>query len=181
MLRAKKVDITGGPIIKSMLLFSLPIILGALVQVAFNAADLIVVGKMGGTESSAAVGAVSPVVNLLVNSFIGLSVGINAVLSRILGQNDIKRAGRVVNTAVISSVVLGIILMVVCFAFSKPLLQSLNCDKEYIDGAILYMNIFYHIIKEVWTPLLYRILVLFHRISKMCMTNIGILSNSVRE
>ena len=142
MLRAKKVDITGGPIIKSMLLFSLPIILGALVQVAFNAADLIVVGKMGGTESSAAVGAVSPVVSLLVNSSIGLSVGINAVLSRILGQNDIKRAARVVNTAVISSVVLGIILMVVCFVFSKPLLQSLNCDKEYIDGAILYMNIY---------------------------------------
>lgn len=142
MLKAKNVDITGGPIAKSMLLYAIPIILGALIQVAFNAADLIVVGKMGGTAASAAVGAVSPIINLLVNSFVGLSVGINAVLARRLGQKDTESAGKVVNTALISAFVLGILLMIVFFAFSKPLLKTLNCDEEYIEGAIVYLNIY---------------------------------------
>lgn len=142
MLKAKNVDITGGPLIKSMLLYALPIMLGSLIQVAFNAADLIVVGKLGGTAASAAVGAVAPVVNFLVNSFIGLSVGINAVLSRSLGQRDTERAGRVINTALISALVLGFVLMAVCFAFSVPLLKTLNCDEEYLEGAISYLNIY---------------------------------------
>ena len=142
MLKAKNVDIAGGPIAKSMLLYAIPIILGALIQVAFNAADLIVVGKMGGTAASAAVGAVSPIINLLVNSFVGLSVGINAVLARRLGQRDTAGAGRVVNTALISAFALGVVLMIVFFIFSKPLLQTLNCDEEYLGGAIIYLNIY---------------------------------------
>lgn len=142
MGRTKKVDFTSGPMISTMLTYAFPIILGSLIQVAFNAADLIVVGKMGGTVASAAVGAVSPVVNILVNSFIGLSVGINAVLARSLGQKDTARVGRVINTSLIFAFVLGLFLVVSCFLFSKPLLRTLNCDDAYIDYAILYMNIY---------------------------------------
>lgn len=137
-----KVDITGGPIFKSIIAFAIPIILGALVQVAFNAADLMVVGNMGNEASVASVGAVSPIVNLLVNSFVGLSAGINAVLARAIGQNDKKRTSRIVNTSVIFSVALGFLLMIACFIFSEPLLRITNCSEECIEGAKLYMNIY---------------------------------------
>ena len=142
MLKVKNVDITGGNLVKSMLIYAFPIILGSLIQVAFNAADLIVVGKLGGTAASAAVGAVSPVVNLLINSFVGLSVGINAVLARSLGQRDTERAGRVINTAVIFAFALSLVLMASCFIFSTPMLRALNCDAEYFDGAKSYLNIY---------------------------------------
>lgn len=137
-----KVDITGGPILKSIIIFVIPIVLGSLVQVAFNAADLIVVGNMGDEASVASVGAVSPIAALLVNSFIGFSVGINAVLARSLGQNDKNRAARVVCTSVIFSIALGAVLMISCFCFSEPLLRITNCSEECIEGAKIYMNIY---------------------------------------
>ena len=142
MKMRSKVDITGGPILKSIIIFAIPIMLGALVQVAFNAADLIVVGNMGDEAAVASVGAVSPIANLLVNSFVGFSAGINAVLARSLGQRDEKRTARVVSTSVIFSVALGAILMIGCFIFSEPLLIVTNCSEECIEGAKIYMNIY---------------------------------------
>ena len=142
MKSRSKVDITGGPILKSIIIFAIPIMLGALVQVAFNAADLIVVGNMGDEASVASVGAVSPIVNLLVNSFVGFSAGINAVLARSLGQQNAKRTARIVSTSIAFSVALGVILMIGCFIFSKPLLIVTNCSEECIEGAKIYMNIY---------------------------------------
>ena len=142
MLKKSKVDITGGPILKTIIIFVIPIILGSLVQVAFNAADLIVVGNMGDEAAVASVGAVSPITALLVNSFIGFSVGINAVLARAIGQRDEKRSVKVVSTSVIFSLALGAILMIGCFMFSEPLLRVTNCSEECIGGAKLYMDIY---------------------------------------
>lgn len=142
MFRSKGIDITGGPIAKSMFIYALPIILGSLIQVAFNAADLMVVGKMGGLNSSAAVGAVSPIVSLCVTSFIGLSVGINAVLARSLGHKDNERTSRVVNTSIIFAAGLGLFIILACFLFSGSLLKVVNCDEDYIAGAELYLKIY---------------------------------------
>lgn len=142
MKMRSKVDITGGPILKSIIIFAIPIMLGALVQVAFNAADLIVVGNMGDEAAVASVGAVSPIANLLVNSFVGFSAGINAVLARSLGQQNEKRTARIVSTSVIFSVALGALIMIACFIFSEPLLRVTNCSEECIDGAKIYMNIY---------------------------------------
>ena len=142
MFKKAKVDITGGPIVKSVFIYALPIMLGALIQVAFNAADLMVVGKMGGVNSSASVGAVSPIVNLVVNSFIGLSVGINAVLARSLGQKDDARTSRIVNTSIIFAAVLGLFIIIACFIFARPLLHVVNCHDSYIDGAVKYLRIY---------------------------------------
>lgn len=142
VFKSKNVDIIGGPIAKSMVIYAIPIILGALIQVAFNAADLMVVGKMGGLNSSAAVGAVAPIVNLCVSSFIGLSVGINAVLARSLGQRDKERTSKVVNTSIIFAAGLGLFLVLAFFLFSGPLLKVVNCDEDYIAGAELYLKIY---------------------------------------
>ena len=122
-----KVDITGGPIARSIIAFAIPIILGALIQTAFTAADLMVVGNMGSENDIGSVGAVSSIVNLLVNSFIGLGAGVNAVLARCIGQRNDARSSRVTSTAIIFSFVFGILLTVSFMIFSKPLLAVTKC------------------------------------------------------
>ena len=138
----RKVDITDGPILKSVIAYAFPIMLGALVQVGFNAADLMVVGQMGSETAVASVGAVSPIVNLLINSFIGLSAGVNAVLARCIGRGDTSRVTRIVNTATIFSVAFGFILMAGCLLFSRPMLAMTNCPENCFEGAVLYLGIY---------------------------------------
>lgn len=137
-----KVDITGGPIAKSIIAFAIPIILGALIQTAFTAADLMVVGNMGSENDIGSVGAVSSIVNLLVNSFIGLGAGVNAVLARCIGQRNEARSSRITSTAIIFSFVFGILLTVSFLIFSKPLLAVTKCPEECFDGAVRYMQIY---------------------------------------
>ena len=137
-----KVDITGGPLLKSVIVFSIPLILTSLLQSLFNTADLMVVGNMGGDLAVGAVGAVTPVSSLLVTSFVGLSAGVNAVLARCFGSGNEARAKRVVNTAVIFSFVFGIMLAVTCVAFSGPLLKVVGCPDDCFDGAVLYLKIY---------------------------------------
>ena len=95
MLKSKNVDITGGPILKSIILYAIPVMIGSLIQVFFNAADLMIVGQMASEEVkdlvTASIGATSNIVNLLVNSFIGLSSGVSVLIARSLGLGDEKR------------------------------------------------------------------------------------------
>lgn len=141
-MKRGRVDITGGPIARSVISFVIPLILGALIQVAFTAADLMVVGNMGSENDVGSVGAVTSIVSLLVSSFIGLASGVNAVLARCLGQGSEARAKRVINTALIFSFAFGILLTVSFLIFSKPLLAVTNCPEECFDGAVLYMQVY---------------------------------------
>lgn len=141
-MRKSKIDITGGPLTRSIISFAVPIILGALVQVAFTAADLMIVGNMGSENDVGSVGAVTSIVSLLVSSFIGLAAGVNAVLARCIGQKDMARSQRVISTAVIFSFTFGIILTVSFLVFSEPLLEVTKCPEECIEGAVLYMKIY---------------------------------------
>ena len=142
MFKAKNVDITNAPVLKSMILFALPIMLGSLIQVAFNAADLMVVGNMGTGTDVASVGAVNSIVGLLVSSSIGLSAGVNALLARCIGERNDERSQRVVNTAIISSLSLGIIIAALTIALAEPLLKMTNCPENCFDGAVLYLRIY---------------------------------------
>ena len=137
-----KVDITGGRIISSVIIYAIPIILGSLVQVGFNAADLMVVGRLGNESAVASVGAVSPIVNLLINSFIGLSAGVNAVLARSIGRGDNSRVSKIVSTSIIFSVAFGFVLMAACLLFARPMLVMTNCPEDCFDGSALYLNIY---------------------------------------
>ena len=162
----RKVDITGGPILKSVIAYAFPIMLGALVQVGFNAADLMVVGQMGSETAVASVGAVSPIVNLLINSFIGLSAGVNAVLARCIGRGDTSRVTRIVNTATIFSVAFGFILMAGCLLFSRPMLAMTNCPENCFEGAVLYLGIYSLSIPFV---MLYTLLQIILQIFLLCL------------
>ena len=137
-----RVDITGGPILRSVIVYAFPIMLGSLVQVGFNAADLMVVGRMGSESAVASVGAVSPIANLLINSFIGLSAGVNAVLARCIGRGDNSRVSKIVSTSTIFSVAFGFVLMAACLLFARPMLSMTNCPENCFDGAALYLGIY---------------------------------------
>ncbi len=143
MFKSKNVDITGGPIIKSILLYSIPVMIGSLIQVLFNAADLMVVGQMTSDDTAtAAVGATASIVGLLVNSFVGLSAGVSVVLARSIGSNDNERTKIALNTSVITSFALGLLVCAICLFGSKPLLHVTDCPTECFDDAVLYLRLY---------------------------------------
>ena len=142
MLKSKGVDVTGGPLYKSILKYAIPIMLASFVQGIFNAADLAVIGNMADEISVASVGATSTVVSLLVNSFVGLSVGVNALLARCIGKKDDARTSKVVNTAMLFSIALGVFVMLLCFIIAEPVLRLMDCPEDCFDGAVLYMRIY---------------------------------------
>ena len=112
-----------GPIFKSVIIYTVPIILTSILQLLFNAADLIVVGWFSGSDSVAAVGATGALTNLLVNLFIGLSVGAGVAVAQSLGAGDKKGTYEAVHTAIPVALIGGVILTVIGVAFSSTFLE----------------------------------------------------------
>ena len=146
MLKAKNVDIVGGPILKSIVMFAIPVMIGSLIQVLFNAADLMIVGQMASEAekdiATAAIGSTSNIVNLLVNSFIGLSSGVSVLIARALGLGDEKRAKKISYTAIITSIIIGVIAMTACIVSASAFLEITDCPDDCIKEAQLYLDIY---------------------------------------
>lgn len=138
-----EIDMCTGVLLPKILLFTLPLILSGILQLLFNAADVIVVGRFAGNESLAAVGSTSALTNLLINLFIGLSVGVNVLVARYYGGKKEEEVSSTVHTAVIISVVGGIFLAVLGFVASGPLLQWMDTPEDVIGLSILYMRIYF--------------------------------------
>ncbi len=135
-------DVTEGPLLKKTILFAIPIILTSLLQLLFNAADLMVVGTVDEVYVGA-VGATGAVTNLLVNLFIGLSGGIGVVVAQKLGARDYGGVHKVVHTAIPLAVISGAILTVVGFFYTEPMLELMETPKEIEGLAATYMKIYY--------------------------------------
>ena len=142
MLKAKNIDITGGPLLKSIILYAVPVIIGALIQVSFNTADLLVLGNKGTDVDFAAVGATSQIIILLVNTFVGLTSGVSSVLARCLGQKDDSRTKSVVNTAVITSAALGLLIALALFFSADFFLDATDCPLDCFAKASLYIKLY---------------------------------------
>ncbi len=142
----KEVDILEGSIFKNLLLFTLPIALTGILQLLYNAADIIVVGRFAGSNSLAAVGSTSALTNLLVNLFVGLSVGTNVCVAQFTGMGG-ERAKQLIHKAVHTSICLalagGIFLTVVGIVFSHSLLRMMETPQDIIGEATLYMRIIF--------------------------------------
>ena len=111
-----------GPIFKGIVLYTVPIILTSLLQLLFNAADLVIVGWFSGSNSVAAVGSTGSLTGLIVNLFIGLSVGAGVIVAQCLGAGDSQAASQTVHTAIPVAFIGGAILSVIGVAFSKTFL-----------------------------------------------------------
>ena len=107
-----QIDMVHGPLAGKILLFALPLMLSSLLQLLFNAADVVVVGRCAGKEALAAVGSTSSLINLLVNLFVGFSVGTNVVVARDLGGGREEDVHSSVHTAIAISLISGVLLAV---------------------------------------------------------------------
>ena len=139
----RTMDMTEGPLLSKVLLFSLPIMLSGILQLLFNAADTIVVGRFAGNEALAAVGSVGSLNNMIISLFIGLSVGVNVLVARFTGSREDERVSQTVHTAVVLSVAGGVLLAFVGFAAARPLLELMGSPEDVIDLAELYVRIIF--------------------------------------
>ena len=121
---------TNGPILEKLLRFSIPLILSSLLQLLFNAADIIVVGRFAGDNSLAAVGSTGSLINLLVNLFMGLSIGTNVVVANFFGAGNSKQIKASIHTAILLSILSGIILTLIGVPLAKPILTLMKAPKE---------------------------------------------------
>ena len=130
MSKDYQIDMTKGSVFGVLLQFSIPLICSSVLQLLFNAADVIVVGRFAGDNSLAAVGSTTALINLLVNLFVGLSVGTTVVAANFFGSNRNDDLSQTVHTAILISFIGGIILSVVGVVFSKQILLLIKAPEE---------------------------------------------------
>lgn len=138
-----RMDMCNGPLFKKIIVFAIPLILSGCLQLLFNAADIVVVGRFSGSEALAAVGSTSALINLLVNLFIGISVGANVVLGRCIGAKDEQGASKACHTAIFISIFGGFFMIFVGFFLAKPLLELMATPENVINLSALYMRIYF--------------------------------------
>ena len=132
-----------GPLFKCITYYTIPIILTGILQLLFNAADLVVVGRFCGEISVAAVGNAGTVTSLIVNLFIGLSVGTGVTVAHALGANKSDNVHRAVHTAIPAAIVSGIIITVVGLVFSKGLLRLMDTPDSVLPLSNIYLKIYF--------------------------------------
>lgn len=143
MSSKNQINMTEGAIFGKLIQFSVPLILSSLLQLLFNAADIIVVGRFAGDNSLAAVGSTGSLINLLINLFMGLSVGTNVVAAHYFGAGRSKDLQDTVHTSILLSIYSGIILTVVGVIGSKYILILMQAPTEVLNLATLYLKIYF--------------------------------------
>lgn len=138
-----EIDMVNGPIMSRMISFALPLMLSGILQLLFNAVDIIVVGRFSGSEALAAVGSTSSLINMLTNLFIGISLGANVLAARYYAAGKHKEMSETVHTAIAMALVSGIVMIFVGIFFSKPALRLMDTPDDVIDQATLYMRIYF--------------------------------------
>lgn len=138
-----EMDMCSGSILKKMLMFAMPLMLSSTLQLLFNAADIVVVGKFAGDNSLAAVGSTTALINLLTNLFLGLSVGANVAAARFFGGKSEKELSRTVHTSMSISAISGLILTVIGLIFAKQILVLMQTPSEVCDLAAVYLRIYF--------------------------------------
>ena len=139
----RNIVMTEGSLWKNTLLFAFPLMLSGLLQLLFNAADTIVVGRYVGEQALAAVGSVGPLNSLMISLFMGLSIGSNVVVARLVGARDHKGAGDAVHTSVTISLLCGVALAFAGFFLARPLLRLMGSPEDVIDLSVIYLRIIF--------------------------------------
>lgn len=137
------VDMTTGSLADKILLFSLPLIASGILQQSFNVVDVAVIGNYADRNSIAAVGSNGPVISIIVNLFIGISVGANAVIARFIGQGRADDVRDSVSTVAWTSLVSGFMLLAIGTMLARPLLEMMSAPPEVIDLATRYLRIYF--------------------------------------
>ena len=139
----KSVDMLNGDLYSNLLIFALPVIASGIIQLLFNAIDMIVVGKFSGSTSMAAVSSTSSLINLVTNLFIGLSVGSSVAVAKRIGTNNYEAIQKAVHTAMKIAFIAGGFITVVGIVFSKYFLIMMKSPSDVIDLSTLYLRIYF--------------------------------------
>ena len=143
MEHANELDMTSGPLLKKIIVFTIPILLSGVLQLLFNAADIIVVGNFAGDNAMAAVGSTASLVSLMTNLFIGISAGANVAVANFYGSKDDEAVQETVHTSVILSVVGGAGLMLIGLLLARPILELMGSPEAVLPLSALYLRIFF--------------------------------------
>ena len=141
-MRSYEMNMTEGSIGKKLLIYSVPLMLTGILQLLYNAFDIIVLGQFSSTKAMAAVTSTSALVSLFVNFFLGFSAGASVIMAKFYGAKDHERGQKCVHTAILSSVIVGIIVSVLGASLATPLLRVMNTPENMLDLASLYVEIY---------------------------------------
>lgn len=138
-----EMDMCSGPLFSKIVKYAVPMMLTSILQLLYNAVDIIVVGRYVGSTALAAVGSTSSLINLIVNAFVGLSVGASVILAQQIGAGKRNEAFKTVHTAMTTAIIVGIFLGFFGFFACRPLLELMGSPKDVIDQSTLYMKIYF--------------------------------------
>lgn len=142
-MRKDKIDMLQGNIWTGLLAFTIPLMLTNILQLMFNAADMVVVGRFVGKESLAAVGSTTNIIFLMTNLFVGISVGANVVTAQCIGEGDHDAVRNSIRTAVTLSLLGGCLLLMIGQAIARPLLELLGSPADVIDKSEIYLRVYF--------------------------------------
>ena len=144
-MRKKKheMDMCHGPLLSKMIIFAVPLMLSGVLQLAFNAADIMVVGRYVGSTALAAVGSTGSLINLLLNLLMGLSVGTNVIVARFYGAREEGKVSQAVHTSILLSVLCGVVMIGIGILLAEPLLSLMGTPENVLEQAAVYMRIYF--------------------------------------
>ena len=143
MSKTNQINMTEGPLFGKILRFVLPLMLTNILQVLYNAADMIIVGLSNEPDSVGAIGTTTAMINLFINIFIGFSVGANVVVARYIGANAQDRVSKAVHTAILASLIFGTSGGVIAIAFQKPILSVMGISGKLLELSSKYVIIYF--------------------------------------
>ncbi len=135
-----KKDLTQGPVLPQLIVFCVPLMLSGMLQLLYNATDMIVLGQFASDTAVGAVGACSSLINLIVNLFIGLAVGVSVGVSQFIGAKRDKDVSEIVHTALSLSLIMGVIVGAIGFMLAEPALRLMGTLEETMAEAVPYMR-----------------------------------------
>lgn len=143
MSKRIKENLCEGPILKKMIFFTVPIMLATMLQLLFVSVDKIVLGKFVGDHAMGAVGATTSLINLIINVFNGLSIGVAIAVAQYYGAKNEKAVSEIVHTSVFAGLVCGAIVMVIGVGFSGLMLKLMKTPGDILTQATLYLKIYF--------------------------------------
>ena len=138
-----EIDMCNGTIMDKLISFSVPLMLSGILQLMFNAVDIIVVGRFAGSESLAAVGSTTALINMFVNLFIGVSLGANVLAARFYASGKHKEMSETVHTAITFAAISGVAMALIGVLMAKPALELMGTPDDVINLSTLYMRIYF--------------------------------------
>ncbi|HJI33654.1 MATE family efflux transporter [Coprobacillus sp. AF21-8LB] len=136
-------DLTKGSIVKAIILFSVPLLIGNLFQQLYNAVDSYVVGNYVGKVALAAVGASTPIINMLIGFFMGISTGAGVVIAQFFGAGDLSKMKKAIHNSIALTLVIGVVLTVIGLVFNDPILKAIGVPSDVFSEASTYLSIYF--------------------------------------